>query len=643
MPGTQTGLDFPSGYRTDLAGLLTPEVLTIFFLPDQLLHVDFPTSLAYWLLSTMLYIRILLLFTALGSCITWPWNKSLFRPPQAPTLDTSKSDLTPAKNKLHGRFLHITDIHPDPYYAAYTDVDKFCHRGKKTHDKTGIFGRPTSECDSPFSLVNATFDWIEQNLKDHIDFVIWTGDNARHDNDNKLPRSEKFIFDMNEQIVTKFKEVFGSDDPSKEFDIPIVPSLGNNDVYPHNVFPKGPNLQTRKLYRMWQSMVPEEQIHVFDRGVSFMVEVIPGKLAVLSINTLYWFRSNTLVDGCDGKKDPGHLLFRWLGIVLAELRARNMKVWLSGHVPPNEKLYEHSCLNRFTSWTHEYRDIIVGGVYGHMNIDHFLLLDSEAVTPDMVTAVKNWDEPEVTIQDKFDYLDDVRVMYDSVHKDPTRYAMAYVSPSVIPTYLPSLRVWEYNITGIDENAPSLYSNGSPFRSWSDVFIELGDELERLESADEYDTESFEEDESTEEDNSIEIQKKKHHKKKKKADPTWPPDFGNVAPGPAYVPQTFTPVRYVQYYADLEEANKAQNLTYQKEYTTDEPPYNMPSLLVKNWIKVARKLGAELSVPSSFEPGSDQAVLNGKKEKEALKKKSKLAWKKYLHYAFVSSGYESNKM
>jgi hypothetical protein len=35
------------------------------------------------------------------------------------------------------------------------------------------------DCDSPMSLVNMTFDWIKKEWADEVDFVIWTGDNAR--------------------------------------------------------------------------------------------------------------------------------------------------------------------------------------------------------------------------------------------------------------------------------------------------------------------------------------------------------------------------------------------------------------------------------------------------------------------------------
>ena len=36
-------------------------------------------------------------------------------------------------------------------------------------------------------------------------------------------------------------------------------------------------------------MIPEYEVHTFERGGYFAVEVIPNKLAVISLNTLYWY------------------------------------------------------------------------------------------------------------------------------------------------------------------------------------------------------------------------------------------------------------------------------------------------------------------------------------------------------------------
>lgn len=93
----------------------------------------------------------------------------------------------------------------------------------------------------------------------------------------------------NRILVTKFKEVFGNEDTpfNKEFSIPIVPTFGNNDILPHNIFTKGPNKWTKSYARVWRPFIPEEQRHQFDRGGWFYVEVLPKRLAVFSLNTMY--------------------------------------------------------------------------------------------------------------------------------------------------------------------------------------------------------------------------------------------------------------------------------------------------------------------------------------------------------------------
>jgi endopolyphosphatase len=94
-----------------------------------------------------------------------------------------------------------------------------------------------SGCDSPFALSNFTLDFLDEHWASEIDFVICelslitffkgvkprhlgTGDNARHDNDGKLPRTTKEIYDLNHVVATKMEEVF------VRKGIPVVPSLG---------------------------------------------------------------------------------------------------------------------------------------------------------------------------------------------------------------------------------------------------------------------------------------------------------------------------------------------------------------------------------------------------------------------------------
>jgi endopolyphosphatase len=252
------------------------------------------------------------LLTLLDACRAAPHLQS--SPGTSPIAGTELKSLH--GRQLQGRFLHITggslhvllacglaflscletdhvllDIHPDPFFKTYssTEAEAACHRKR---GPAGIYGAETSACDSPFSLVNETFKWIDEHLKDTIDFVVWTGDSARHDNDEKIPRTQKQVVQQNEFIVSKFKEVFGKGDnvndtdSTNDFTIPIVPTFGNNDILPHNIFLSGPNKWTYKYLDIWRNFIPEAQRHQFQQGGWFYQEVIPQRLAVLSLNTL---------------------------------------------------------------------------------------------------------------------------------------------------------------------------------------------------------------------------------------------------------------------------------------------------------------------------------------------------------------------
>ncbi|KAJ3271882.1 Endopolyphosphatase [Blyttiomyces sp. JEL0837] len=76
---------------------------------------------------------------------------------------------------LSGNFLHVTDIHIDADYLANTDPTHLCHTANSddTQNTSGQFGTLGSDCDTPFALLDSTFDFLGQNnaTKD-VDFII---------------------------------------------------------------------------------------------------------------------------------------------------------------------------------------------------------------------------------------------------------------------------------------------------------------------------------------------------------------------------------------------------------------------------------------------------------------------------------------
>lgn len=412
--------------------------------------------------------------------------------------------------------------------------------------------------------------------------MIWTGDSARHDNDEEIPRTIEQVEGLNKLLVTKFVEVFGKDanindtDPTNDFIMPIVPTWGNNDVLPHNILAPGPNRWTKSYLDIWAKFIPEEQRHGFDRGGWFFVEVIPNKLAVFSLNTLFFFSSNTAVYGCARESEPGYEHFEWFRVQLQFLRERGMKAIISGHVPParteSKSSWDETCWHKYALWMQQYRDIVIGSMYGHMNIDHFMLQDFKEIDSEVMNGRGKIFphaalDGEVTVASTADYLTDLRsawsrlpnIKYGTNRYDEDgekvgifswrrrrslkrkkheyekllekiggrwgeRYSATLVSPSVVPNYFPTLRVFEYNITGLDLKPRELGPDPGvkPFyRS------------------------SYEVDSGT-----VEMNKRGGYRAKKPRFVTPDPPSKSSPPGPAYSPQTLTWLSFTQYYANL---------------------------------------------------------------------------------------------
>jgi endopolyphosphatase len=599
----------------------------------------------------------------------------------------------------------------------------------------GTYGAETSDCDTPYSLINATFKWIAENVRD-VDFVVWTGDSARHDSDEKIPRTADEVLKTNRWIAEKFEEVFTDrDDPNKGLAIPIVSTFGNNDILPHNILLSGPNKWLKAYTDIWSSFIPEEQRHGFERGGWYYVEVIPGQLAVFSLNTLYFFGHNAAVDGCALRSEPGYEHMEWLRIQLQFMRNRGMNAILIGHVPPartdSKQLWDETCWQKYTLWLQQYRDVIVGGLYGHMNIDHFMLQDHEDIKllseddASVESEIRTLMNEELSIESANDYLEELRENWSALpnpapamkatdgdssedskkkkgKKDKKkskkrkalekiggpwgeRYSLTLVGPSLVPNFFPTLRVVEYNITGLDRKA-----------TWASV--QSGDVAEKVDWLEEDAMITSEEYSSQQSDDEGSIQKKKgkkHKKKPKKPDFIVPlPPSKSSPPGPAYSPQTLTLLGYTQYFANLTHINNDETVApetpafgdeidadkwqpgkhrgknpthkpnpepfrYQVEYDTfTDPIYKLKDLTMRSYIKLAHRIGQykpesgdsvegledearDDASDNSDDYADDEIEVDKKKKKHEKKKHHKQheknkVWLRFIRRAFVST-------
>ncbi|KAJ5382851.1 Endopolyphosphatase Ppn1p-related protein [Penicillium concentricum] len=565
------------------------------------------------------------------------------------------------RKPVRGRFLHITDFHPDRLYKPGTSIDRSCHHG---NGHAGYFGAEGTDCDSPLSLVNETFRWIEENLKDEIDFVIWTGDSARHDNDEKLPRTADEIMDLNAFLSQKWISIFSEEGVREtsnavpKMSIPVIPTFGNNDIMPHNIFNEGPNKWTKRFAEIWGQFIPEDQRHTFVEGGWFTAEVVPGRLAVISLNTMYFFDSNSAVDGCNAKSEPGYEHMEWLRVQLKILRSRNMKAILMGHVPParssEKKNWDETCWQKYTLWMHQYRDVVVGSFYGHMNIDHFMLQDSNKVNIDSTADGK------VSVRSKTDYLESLRNQWSSLPSPPSgifeeldsmsslgdfsevelakkdkrgkkkdkkkqkfldkiggpwaeRYSVSLVAPSLVPNFFPSLRVIDYNITGLNGVAHGV-----------DLFTPKVDDTTFELEDDAIDTPAPSDDSLL----SPEIQKKKKKNKGKKKKPKFKvpePPSSTAPPGPAYSNQAFTLLGYTQYYSNLTklheqiaagERGKNPRLDYEIEYTTNDDVYQMKDLTVRSFFQLASRIAEDGAEQKQTDVNIPDASASAKKKRRS---------------------------
>ncbi|KAF7543586.1 hypothetical protein G7046_g9971 [Stylonectria norvegica] len=576
---------------------------------------------------------------------------------------------TASKRKLQGRFLHITDFHPDEFYKAHTSTEEgiACHRKK---GPAGAWGAETTDCDSPFSLVNATLDWVRQHVRDDIDFVVWTGDTARHDSDEKLPRNTAQVLGTNRRVAKQFVDAFSD---NGQLAIPVVPTFGNNDFLPHNIFYPGPNKWLTAYSEIWHRFIPEEQRHSFAFGGWFEVEVIPNKLSVFSLNTMYFFDRNAGVDGCAEPSEPGFKHMEWLSVQLQRLRERGMKAILIGHVPParteSKQNWDETCWQKYTLWLKQFRDVVTGSVYGHMNIDHFLIQDTNDIDLSLYDGevqLRESIEEGYSIESKGDYLQELRDSWSGLPgsvirakqdedqddegpdyeddmgdlgkkkkkkgkkgkkkkglkkiggKYGERYQLSFISPSIVPNYFPSMRVIEYNITGLEDTAvwTDAYKVGSitpedSLLSWEDEF------------------EDKDEDEASHQELKRDLEaerrrKKKKGKKGKKGKKKKPKDPQLVVPadppkaslpGPAYFPQPFTFTGYTQYFANLTYLNndmtkttkwrdgdfsdkkpknkkpKPHDFSFEVEYDTfTDKIFKLPDLTVRSYLELAFRIG-----------------------------------------------------
>lgn len=98
----------------------------------------------------------------------------------------------------------------------------------------------------------------------------------------------------------------------------------------------------------------------------------------------------------------------WLNSALHEIANLPKWVYFTGHIPPHPDLYKPECFRKYVELSAKYNQTIKAHLFGHTHADQFWLLNHPEVENNRPAAVIN------------------------------------VSPGIIPSYNPSLRMFNYD-------------------------------------------------------------------------------------------------------------------------------------------------------------------------------------------------------
>eukprot|EP01111_Echinosteliopsis_oligospora_P000100 TRINITY_DN1009_c1_g1_i1.p1 TRINITY_DN1009_c1_g1~~TRINITY_DN1009_c1_g1_i1.p1 ORF type:complete len:437 (-),score=74.16 TRINITY_DN1009_c1_g1_i1:74-1384(-) len=285
-------------------------------------------------------------------------------------------------------FFHISDLHYDPiadpisfnfttfcrsqflWNESLRQDDKHFHGAKQDSTKhnqqfeeevVGRYGR--YGCDSSASLISSTLNAM-QSVNPSPDFIIYTGDSAAQ-------------YSAVLYVAQAIKEAFPK--------TMIIPSLGNNDVFPDYEVVCG-DVRLKGLYDIYSDWIPPDQVDNFLEMGAYNTSFDGGRLKIIALNTLLYS-----VRGIATGNDPCGQ-FSWLKNQLNDAIQTNSRVYITGHVLPGVDAYSYRALwdteynSAFLSILSEYDSVIDGIFFGHIHRDEFRVISNQA-SPLTTTAM----------------------------------------------------------------------------------------------------------------------------------------------------------------------------------------------------------------------------------------------------------------
>ncbi|KNE59615.1 hypothetical protein AMAG_03872 [Allomyces macrogynus ATCC 38327] len=365
-------------------------------------------------------------------------------------------------------FWQLTDAHLDMHYVPGTATNATCHGhplpsalSSYTPNKSpiaGLYGAPLTQCDAPTALLDRTLAFVRRATtkwgRGGVEFVVWTGDGVRHPTDRSMPLSYAEVVGVHRYLASQVRGTV-------PVEVPVIPTIGNNDVFPHNSLAPHSKL-LHALSHVWVPFIPADQVESFKAYGAFVVPVRDPELgtfglSVVSINTMWFYPGNPYAAECTGGNTVvGDVHLAWLEQVLRTAKEERRQVYVIGHVPPAREHWYRRCLARYASvgWG-GFSDVVVcaNSSGPHVNLDHFVLVGAETAPANaaltLIPTRHTGDEHPVkhaaTVRRHF--TQHLLSATTALHRDQTgpiptatpNLTVALVSPSIIPNYLPSVR------------------------------------------------------------------------------------------------------------------------------------------------------------------------------------------------------------
>ncbi|KAI8833734.1 Metallo-dependent phosphatase-like protein [Chytridium lagenaria] len=293
-----------------------------------------------------------------------------------------------------------------------------------------------SNCDSPLALVEAAFEFFGKNKETRDpDFIIYTGDTSRHDRDLNRPRTTDDVLSDHRRII----EYFGKTYDLKR--IKVFPTIGNNDVFGHSVQKYGPTPILSNLTEIWRPLGLNLDTDPNFQTGGWFIHHLNDKLSIISLNTLWFYIWNNFTTDCTTPTAPGNIMMDWLDVELKRLKSVNKRAYIIGHISPKDemdkKAYFDACYDRYIRLVGTHSATIAAHFHGHINFDMLSYLSHDTST-DVYTlsAINSTFLPQYS-----NPLDPAVAATTSIVHVFTN------SPSIIPLYNPSARVYTYEPSG----------------------------------------------------------------------------------------------------------------------------------------------------------------------------------------------------